>query len=162
MKNKLEKYALISEIVGGIAVVISLIYVGVGVRQNTEALRVANHQKLVAMDLEKNAWFRNADFAALYVLARDGFEKLSETQRLQYNTFIADTLNAWEFALITHERGAMEDNIWNGWDGFYRGEMKTEPFRRFWRTNGANFSPAFRAYVDAVLKGDAITASDRE
>ena len=41
MKGKLHDYALFAEIVGAIGVVISLIYVGIGVRQNTEAVRVA-------------------------------------------------------------------------------------------------------------------------
>ena len=41
---KLEKGALIAEIVGAAAVVVSLVYVGVGVRQNTEAILSSNHQ----------------------------------------------------------------------------------------------------------------------
>ena len=53
MKAKLQEFALIAEIVGAIAVVISLIYVGLGVRQNTDAIQVANHQALVALDMEK-------------------------------------------------------------------------------------------------------------
>jgi hypothetical protein len=151
MKANLQEYALVAEIVGAVAVVVSLVYVGIGVRQNTEALRVANHQALVAMDLEKNAWLRDADFAAAYVLAEADIAKLSPVQLRQYSTFVADTLNQWEFAFITHENGAMEENIWNGYDGFYRSEMATRPFQWFWRRNGANFSPAFRAYVDAQL-----------
>ena len=151
MKDKLHDYALFAEIVGAIGVVISLIYVGIGVRQNTEAVRVANHQALVAMDMEKNAWFRNADFAATYVLAQDGIEKLSPVQLRQYSTFVADTLNAWEFAYITHKNGAMDENIWKGWDGFYRSELATRPFQWFWHGNRLTFSPEFRMYVDSQL-----------
>ncbi|MEZ5557610.1 MAG: hypothetical protein R3E86_03585 [Pseudomonadales bacterium] len=147
----LQKYALIAEIVGAIAVVISLAYVGVGVRQNTEAVQVANHQALVAMDMEKNAWLRDADFAAAYQLANDDPAQLSPARALQVRTYVADTLNAWEFAFITFRGGAMDETIWNGWDGFYRSQLATRPFQWFWHEYGANFSPAFRAYVAAVL-----------
>ena len=41
MKEKLQEYALIAEIVGAIAVVISLIYVGASVGQNTAVVEVA-------------------------------------------------------------------------------------------------------------------------
>jgi len=55
MKNeKLQEWALVAEIVGAVAVVVSLIYVGVSVRQNTDAILVANHQAIVAMDIERN------------------------------------------------------------------------------------------------------------
>lgn len=161
MNRKLQRYALISEIVGALAVVMSLIYVGVGVRQNTEALQVANHQRLVAMEVEKNAWLRNPDFAAAYVLAFDGFDKLSPVQKTQYEMFIADTLTAWEFAFITHEKDALEDDIWDGWDRYYRSEVEAEPFRRFWRKYGFTFSPAFKSYVDSVLKDAEPPSQDR-
>ena len=152
MKGKLHDYASLAEIVGAVGVIVSLVYVGLGVRQNTEAVKVANHQALVTMDIEKNAWFRDPAFATAYVQALDHPEKLSPVQQAQVATFIADTLNAWEFAYITHLNGQMGDNIWNGWDGYYLASMKKKPFLRFWHDNGQNFSPRFRAYVDAQLK----------
>lgn len=151
MKKKLQNYALIAEIVGAVAVVISLIYVGLGVRQNTSAIRVANHQALVAMDMDKNNWLRDPAFAIIYSKAREDFSNLSKVELLQYTTFIADTLNAWEFAFITHNNGAIDDTIWDGWDGFYRAEMKTEGFQMFWRDN-PTFSPDFSSYVSSILE----------
>ena len=140
-----------AEIVGIAAVVISLGFVAYELRQNTEAVRVANHHALVAMDMEKNAWLRDPDFAAIYVLARENLEQLSPVQSRQYLTFVADTFNAWEFAHITYSSGAMAENIWNGWDGYYRSELDTQGGRRFWRDQGPNFSPAFRSYVDSIV-----------
>jgi hypothetical protein len=140
-----------AEILGIIAVVVSLAFVAFELRQNTDAVRVANHQALVAMDMEKNAWLRDPNFAATYVLARSDFEQLTPTQSRQYLTFIADTFNAWEFAHITYANGAMAENIWNGWDGFYRSELATVGGRNFWNDQGSNFSPAFRTYVDSIV-----------
>ena len=143
-----------AEIAGIIAVVVSLAFVAFELRQNTDAVRVANHQALVAMDMEKNAWLRDPDFAEAYVLARSEFEKLTPIQSRQYLTFVADTFNAWEFAHITYSNGAMAENIWNGWDGFYRSELATEGGQIFWNDQGSNFSTAFRAYVDSI--GDSL------
>ncbi len=150
MREKLQEYALVAEIIGAVAVVISLIYVGVGVRQNTAAVQVANHQAIVAMDTEKNTWLRDQKFAAIYETARSNFDQLSPVESRQYLTFVADTLNAWEFAFITHENGAMADNIWNGWDGFYRSELETKAFSSFWETQSDGFSPAFRIYLNSI------------
>ena len=53
--GKLKDWALVSEIIGAIAVIVSLIYVGIGIRQNTGVSAAANHQMLVAMDTEKSS-----------------------------------------------------------------------------------------------------------
>jgi len=61
-------------------------------------------------------------------------------------------LNAWEFAYITYSNGAIDESIWNGWDGFYRSELSTEPFQQFWKNGGENFSPKFKVYVDSIMR----------
>ena len=151
MKKLLEEYALAAEIIGAIAVVISLIYVGTSVNQNTNAILVSNHQALVAMDMDKNTWLRDPEFASIYEIAVEDVSKLSPVQSRQYSTFLADTFNAWEFAFITHNNEMMEDNIWDGWDGFYRLSLKHKGHKWFWNQGKEGFSPEFRLYVDSIL-----------
>ena len=142
---------ILSVIVGAIAVVISLIYVGASVNQNTDAIMVANHHALVAMDQNTNAWFREPDFAEVFEIAMENPDELSPAQSRQLVAFLADKFNAWEFAFITHSNGMMEDNIWSGWDGYYRGELSQRPHQWFWQSGKDGFSPSFRSYVDSIL-----------
>ena len=141
-----------AEIVGAIAVVVSLVYVGLSVNQNTNAIMVANHQALVALDQDTNGWFRDPGFAAIFEVATEDINQLSPAQSRQYFTFVADKLNAWEFAFITHENGMMGDNIWNGWDTYYRSLIKQQANRGYWDIGKAGYSPAFVSYVDSVLE----------
>lgn len=150
MQKSLKEYALAAEIVGAVAVVVSLIYVGVSVNQNTAAVQVANHQALVALDQETSNWFRDPDFAAAYEVAKNDVDKLSVVQRAQVGSFIAGKMNAWEFAFLTHNNGMMEDNIWEGWDGHYRTILEQSGGRWFWNEERESFSPAFRVYVDLI------------
>jgi hypothetical protein len=148
--GKLQEWALIAEIVGAIAVVVSLIYVGVGVRQNTAAILVSNHQSIVAMDIDRNTWYRDLEFAAAYELAIEDYTKLSPAQLRQFRTFVADTFNTWEYGFITHSRGMMDDTIWGGWDQYYRNELKKESYQWFWNSSKMGFSDDFRNYVDSI------------
>ena len=143
-----------AESFGIIAVALSLAFVAYELRQNTKAVQVANHQSLVAMDMEKNSWLRDRDFAAIYVLANEDFEALTPVQSLQHMTFIADTFNTWEFAHITYSEGAMRKNIWSGFDGFYRTVLTTEAGQLFWKDGGTEFSPPFRAYIDSLNQNE--------
>ena len=92
MKKSLKEYALAAEIVGAIAVVISLIYVGASVNQNTDAIMVANHHALVAMDQNTNAWFRESDFAEVFEIAMENPDELTPAQSRQLVVFLADKL----------------------------------------------------------------------
>jgi hypothetical protein len=69
----------------------------------------------------------------------------------QFGAFVADVFNAWEFAFITHNNEMMADNIWNGWDGYYRYNLGQNEYQWFWKTQGEGFSPAFRVYVDSII-----------
>ena len=153
MARTLNEYALIAEIIGAIAVVISLIYVGLSVNQNTNAILVANHQALVALDQDTNGWLRDPEFAEIFEHAANDISQLSPAQARQYFTFIADKFNAWEFAFITYESGMMEDNIWKGWDRYYRSLIDDKPNLGYWETGKSGYSPAFISYVDSVLAG---------
>ena len=154
MARTLNEYALIAEIIGAIAVVISLIYVGLSVNQNTNAILVANHQALVALDQDTNGWLRDPEFAEIFERAANDISQLSPAQSRQYFTFIADKFNAWEFAFITCESGMMEDNIWKGWDRYYRSLIDDKQNLGYWETGKSGYSPAFVSYVDSVLAGN--------
>ncbi|MFT7654109.1 MAG: hypothetical protein ACI9UU_003226 [Candidatus Azotimanducaceae bacterium] len=151
MRRSLKEYALAAEIIGAIAVVISLIYVGTSVNQNTNATMVANHHALVAMDQNTNSWFRDPEFAAIFESAMTDASTLSSVQLRQFRTFAADKFNAWEFAFLTHNNGMMEDNIWDGWDAYYRLELEQNAHQWYWNTGREGYSPAFRTYVDSIL-----------
>lgn len=150
MNRSLQDYALVAEVVGAVAVVISLIYVGISVNQHTDAVQVANHQALVAMDQETTGWFKDPDFVATYLTASEDFERLSAVQRSQVSSYMAEKFNAWEYAYLTRENGMMADNIWQGWDGHYRTLLKQPGGRRFWHQERMSFSPVFRVFVDSI------------
>ena len=151
MTRPLKDYALAAEIIGAIAVVISLIYVGVSVNQNTNAVMVANHHALIAMDQNTNGWFRDPEFAATFEIAMDDASELSTVQLQQNRIFLADKFNAWEFAFLTHNNEMMEDNIWEGWDAHYRSLLERPGGLRYWAEGKEGFSPAFGSYLDSIL-----------
>ena len=67
LKEKLQEYALIAEIIGGIAIVCSLIFVGVQIRQNSEVSEINAYQELTSqITLINTLRVQNADFANLY------------------------------------------------------------------------------------------------
>ena len=149
---KLSEAASWAEIVSAVGLVISLIYVGVSVRQNTDAITAANHQNLLSMDMEKNAWFRDREFSELYVSALSDIEELSPAQLRQFRTFVSDQINIWEYVYIAHESGLLNDTIWEGYNEFYSGQMKLPAYRFIWEQSKEGWTGGFAAHVESVLE----------
>ena len=152
IKKYLKEYALLAEIIGAIAVVISLIYVGSGIRQNTSAIQVTNHQSSIALGMELGAWMRDAEFAETYELALRDFSQLTTVQKLQFDSYVGNELNIWEFGFYTHYSGMMSDEIWSGWDRWFRSEINQESFRTLWlASKRVGYGEDFRIYVDSTI-----------
>ena len=152
---KLERWALVAEIVGAFAVVISLIYVGAGIRQNTDAIMSANHQNLLAMDIDKNSWFRDPSFAALYETALIDIDSLSAPQRRQFSTYVSDQINIWENIYIAHEKGLVDERVWEGYDAFYSGQLRLPSYRRTWARIKDGWTGEFADHAESVLSATA-------
>ena len=83
MKNRLQEYALISEIVGGIAIVTSLIFVGVQMHQNNKLREAeARHNKLTASIEAYNLLSIHGDLAEILV-KWDKQEELTEVENFR-------------------------------------------------------------------------------
>jgi hypothetical protein len=148
---KLQKWAMVAEIVGAIAVVISLVYVGVGIRQNTDAIMSTNHQNLLALDIDKNSWFRDPDFAALYESALIDIDGLSAPQLRQFSTYVSDQMNIWEDIYITHEKGLIDDRVWEGYDEYYSSQLRLPSYRQIWAKKKDGWTGEFARHAESVL-----------
>ncbi len=150
--SKIETSAHVAEIVAAFAVVISLIYVGSEIRQNTEAVQLANHQSPLALGNEWDSWLRDQAFANLYIEGSKDLSALSAAQHLQLDKFIGQGLNIWEFSFYSHRDGLIDDETWEAWDRFFKGEVKAgEVWRRLWRSKRDSFGESFQVHVDDYL-----------
>jgi hypothetical protein len=96
-KTTLEYWALIAEIAGAIAVVMSVIYLGVQVRANTKVLRSQAHFN--AFSLAQRPFEMVIDNEGLSKILNVGFatpEKLSPEEWVRCSYYMFMQFNAWE------------------------------------------------------------------
>jgi len=66
-KRNLAEWAAVSEIIGTLGVVISLLFVGFNINQNTRVMQAANDNLLYEMqDAILNSVVESSDFASIY------------------------------------------------------------------------------------------------
>jgi hypothetical protein len=152
----LTELAQIGEFIGGIAVVITLIYLAVQVKQGTAALASARHHEMLDCAF-RNAWapiFENRDLAEFLCKAEEHPDQLDE---VDWRRFVihADMIYAmWEDAYVSHKRGLIDDELWQGWDGGGRSLRTRRGFRKFWKQERQGHTPLFQKYIDEEIFAD--------
>ena len=152
-KLDLTGWAALSEIAGTVAVVISLIFVAVGINRNNAELRASNDNFLIQLADER---FRDvaldAGLASIVVrFARQ--DELTEIEIWRYQSHLARMVNMWEVAFVRHRNGLIETSDWEAWDrSFALGFPERYP-QEWWSTWRHGYDSDFASHVDAVYAG---------
>ncbi|WP_431161975.1 hypothetical protein [Flagellimonas beolgyonensis] len=82
MLETLEEYALIAEIISAIAIIISLIFVGVQIKENTKATQASSFHEIAALDINILLNFGSSpELARIITTFRDDPYSLTEEEQ---------------------------------------------------------------------------------
>ncbi len=109
---KLKKLALIAEIVSGVAIVVTLIVLVSGIRDNTSAVRAASRQSIAErVEHITLTVATNRDLLEL-LAAPDGIE-LTPVDDLQLRSFLVAILRNSEEAYLQVQEGRLEEEYFD-------------------------------------------------
>ena len=108
MKEKLQVYALIAEIIGGIAIFISLIFVGIEMRRNTNAEYAASFDRLLSDRMEWRLSLANNSDLLESMNEATGDRTTMTTTKLGWETYI----QLVERAYYSYSRDALGEEEW--------------------------------------------------
>ena len=110
----------IGEIVGALAVVMSLIYLASQIRiQNREAKISSVHDITEAFRLAITS-FQDEQRAIVYTKALRDFDNLSEAERLQFISMVQGLMRVWEEAFYQYSESRPDHRVWSAWCTQYR------------------------------------------
>ena len=141
----LEDLGNIGEFVAAVAVLVSLIYLAIQIRQNTASVRLSNY--LSSETIESNLFARvveDADLARIYRIGRIDFESLNEDEKLRFTMLMALHFRAYEQMFLQHRRGLIEAEVWKARrEAMFRWTL--EPgVHEMWRKRSHSYSEGFR------------------
>jgi hypothetical protein len=150
----LEQLSYAAQIVGTVAVVLSLVFVGLQIRQNTAALQRNEHNSTMAQwTVIRMAIAENRDIAELMTAGLHGERAMDAADQLRVEQLLAE--NAWAAFHIWDrtKRGVFPKGTFELTGGaLLCNVLKTPGGAKWWssaKTEG--FIPAFVADVDALL-----------
>ena len=159
-----EQLSYLAQIVASVGVIVSLIFVGLQIRQNTGALQRNEHNSTMAQwTVIRQAIAGNRDIAELMTAGLHGEHALDAADQLRLEQMLSE--NAWAAFHIWDrtQRGVFPKGAFEATAGaLLCGLLRTMRGEAWWRSaKHTGFIPGFVLDVDAVLaknSGDASLA----
>jgi hypothetical protein len=142
----------ISELVASVAVVVSLIYVGAQIKQNSLESKITRTQNLVSANSDANALI--ASDAELSRIVRTGmldYDTLPEDEKFRFAIIFFSFLNKYDFSYHEYKAGRIEEVIWGKIKYDITVFMKLPGAHSWWQNDKERFSREFISYVDGLV-----------
>jgi len=148
-----EAIGAIGEIVGALAVVLTLGYLAVQTRHSA-----ASTQSATELDASKqiSAFVTRITYSKTLQRIWDDAQTnatLSPEDYRQYLWLMADYFHMSEGVFIQHQKGYVSDEVWGEFERIMVGFLQTKPTQEWWNNRNSPFSESFYAHVDGLING---------
>jgi hypothetical protein len=157
----LQDWAFIAEIVGGIAVIVSLIYVGLQVNDSTSAIRsAAASDATTAMQ----SWYlemgRNRQASDIWFNAMTSPEPLPAHDEFQFMMSMHTAILGMQNSYLLSKEGTLDPEFREAVTTAIVAVKDLPGMERYWKQRKGFFHTGFAEYVDDLLARDAIETLD--
>jgi len=153
IKLKLSEWASIAEIVGALAVVASLFYVGYQIKRNTEVGLAANRQSIATRAQELALYSADVGIHKLIFAADDDSTQLSEIEHDRLIGYVGALLRTTEEAYLLYRDGMLDEEYWGTRANVMLTILRTAKTREiFYQTKEFGFyTRDFASWVEKAL-----------
>jgi len=153
----LQTFANLGEFLGGLAVIVSLVYLGLQVRQNTQSLRTENYgralDRVASMQSELS---RDTELSRLFSRAVVDPSQLTPAERIQFTWALYEAFGAFEFMFLASRTRGLSEEVWARWSSTVAWWLSFPGVRSWWHHRPVPFSVSFTSYVEGILSENAV------
>ena len=154
----LLEWGALGELIGGIAIIVSLIYVGLQIKQNAYALKLSTaHDTIEVLSDLYLVPAQNSELADIFFRGLQDINALEGVDRLRFYGFLHKFFRTYENTHYQFTRGALESEPFEGITKEFIFITLMPGGQVYWQERKSWYSEEFQAYVDREL-----TSPDRE
>ncbi len=152
----LDRVHKIGELIAAIAVVISLLFVGVEVQRNNQIQEQLATRSLVRDWSNAIAAYTDPEIACLFVRLGNDRANLTAQEATQIEAALWRIYKVYEEIHYQYEDGMIDESIWDGFRNNIVVEASYEGYRAWWLGYQKTFSPRFRKYMDETMRATPV------
>ena len=147
-----ETAGVMAEIVAAVAVIVSLWYLAIQLRQNTELARAELEVQLGVTWAEMHDnMIQNPGLAKAYDLAPTDWARLSKEEVRSYLWFVAKSFHILQGMFRQQQRNLLAEEVWEPYEKYIIGVLQIEGVLGWWKSEGSLISDEFRQHVETLL-----------
>lgn len=148
----LNDLANIGQVIGALAVVISLIYVALQIRQNTNAVRAATAQSVHEHYANwYNSFAGDETLPEIAIKGLKDYASLSEIEKARFVALFMAFLSYGQNAFLKWRQGLLEPSLWIGWEQVLMNLIGAPGGKGLWKERAYLFGEEFRRHVEDDL-----------
>jgi hypothetical protein len=146
-----DAISAISQLVGSIAVVLSVLYLAVQVHRSTRVAKLATQDAAATAlrDVTK-PFMENAELERIWRVGLDDISALSAEERARFFHAAYQFMKALETIHFHYIYGLMDKQLWEGWHGLLRRYAAAPGIAHYWKLRPEVFSERFRNFVNSL------------
>jgi len=156
-KLALRDWASVAEIVGTVAVVVSLLFVAYSVNHNTAVLQSLNDNLLYEYDGRAMSDVITDPSMAAILVKLDNSEQLTAIEGERFEQYMYRFLNMWELAYDRYVDGLFPERKWLGWNATLADVVTQGPRRlpeEVWNAARMQYGSGFASIVDEAYAAE--------
>lgn len=146
MELNWDAISAIAEALGVIAVIVTVFYVGIQIRHNSQAVQGATEQALMTQEMALYALL--AEHASIYRLGSENLEQLNEDDYVVFEQLVSATMSQLYSAFVQFERGLIPKSVWDAYLGDWPGYEAQAGFLQVWSNLKHSWPAEFRQCLD--------------
>lgn len=145
----------IAEVAASIGVILSLIYLGIQIRNQNVESKIASVNELVSQYLNANRDLsRDRELAKLMFHGFQDFDALRGAERLQFSAYMTGLCRSSESMFQQRLAGRLDESIWSGYFQSLKDLFLYPGIRSWWSTREHWFSEEYRSLLLPLMTRD--------
>jgi hypothetical protein len=142
--------AALSDILGAIGVIVSLVYLAIQVRNNSQELIENRTQQVYEMMIATRSDIANGPLGSIMTKVQHK-QPLSAEEQLRYQSHLARLFNLWEIYYFNLQKGKIDPRLATVMRDRLSMILSNPLAQAYWQQNTAYYSQPFQHYVAEIL-----------
>ena len=152
-----------AEIIGAIGVILSLIYLAIQIRANSDNISQNTKAILANTEISSNdqileiykPQIESAEVAALARKGHAGIDELDDTERHRYSMLVRGIFETHQTYFVQQKRGTTGPEIWEFHSRSFDNFCTFPGIITWWEKHKATFDPEYAKYINAKIPCDS-------
>jgi hypothetical protein len=144
----LQDWGALGELIGGVAIIVSLLYVGLQVKQSTDASRAATNQSFSAQFSELILHITKPELRDIFWRGINGLKNLKEGEIASFMALMAAIMRTYETFYFERVEGRFNSRMWEGYKNQVIDLYNNDGVREYWAVRKHQYSDEFSSFLE--------------